>query len=102
MIFGSKRERFVSNEHHDQLSLPFDNSQAEPEEKEQETEDISYSRSKKNRDNHPGRLSLPDHLPVEEIVLKPNEDVTGMKCIGRSVGANPARLFVIRYVQYNM
>jgi hypothetical protein len=26
-----------------------------------------------------------DHLPVEEIILEPKEDTTGMKCIGREI-----------------
>jgi len=30
-------------------------------------------------------LPLPDHLPVEEIVIEPGEDTTGMKFIGKEV-----------------
>ncbi len=101
MIFGSKRERFIPNQDENQLSLPFD---VEPEtapEKEQET--ISYVRDKKKRENHPGRLALPAHLPVEEIIIEPKEDTTGMKCIGKEVTDQlelvPARLYIKRYIR---
>ncbi|MGC9352881.1 MAG: IS66 family transposase, partial [Mariniphaga sp.] len=101
LIFGAKRERFVSNEIHGQMSLPF-----EVEEKpagEQEKETITYTREKKARKNHPGRIPLPGHLPVEEIVLEPEEDTTGMKCIGREVTDQlelvPAKLFIKRFIR---
>jgi transposase len=43
-------------------------------------ETITYER-KKNA-NHPGRNPIPDHLPVEEIILEPEEDTTDMIRIG--------------------
>jgi len=49
LVFGSKRERFVSNAAHGQMALPFDIPDIEQKQEEQ-TEDISYSRRKKNRD----------------------------------------------------
>ena len=102
LVFGSKRERFVSNAAHGQMALPFDIPEIE-QKQEEETEDISYSRRKKNRDKHPGRLPLPDHLPVEEIVIEPGEDTTGMKCIGKEVTDQleliPAKLFIKRFIR---
>jgi len=83
LLFGAKRERFVSNEINGQISLPFEVEEKPAEEQEKET--ITYTREKKARKNHPGRIPLPDHLPVEEIILEPEEDTTGMKCIGREV-----------------
>ncbi|MCF8238809.1 MAG: IS66 family transposase, partial [Saprospiraceae bacterium] len=47
-------------------------------------EDISYSRSKPQKE-HPGRQPLPDHLPVEEVIIEPDEDVSGMTRIGEEV-----------------
>ena len=95
LIYGAKRERFVSNETHGQISLPFE--VEEKPIKEQEKETITYTREKKGRKNHPGRIPLPDHLPVEEIVLEPEEATTGMKCIGREVTDQlelvPAKLY---------
>lgn len=85
LIFGSKRERFVSGAEDAQMSLPFDIETASQEEtSEAATEEVS-SHQRRKRKNHPGRLSLPDHLPVEEIIIEPEEDVTGLKCIGHEV-----------------
>ena len=103
LVFGSKRERFVSNGEDGQMSLPF-NVEALPEETEPPTEEISFKRRKTNRKNHHGRLPLPDHLPVEEIVIEPEEDVTGLKCIGSEVTDeleyDPAILKINRYIRY--
>jgi transposase len=103
LIFGSKRERFISNEQIEgQLELPFE-VEAKPAEPEK-TEQITYTRKKKKRENHPGRIPLPDHLPVEEVILEPNEDTTGLKCIGKEVTDKlelvPAKLFIKRYIRY--
>jgi len=84
LIFGSKRERFVSGREDGQMSLPFE-VEALPEETEPSTEEIAFTRRKTNRKNHHGRLPLPDHLPVEEIFIEPEEDVTGLKCIGYEI-----------------
>ena len=101
MIFGAKRERFVANKDENQLSLPFD---VEPEaDPEKEEETITYVRKKKKRENHPGREALPTHLPVEEIIIEPKEDTTGMKCIGREITEKleliPAKLYIKRYIR---
>jgi len=102
LIFGAKRERFVSNETHGQISLPFEVEEKPAEEQEKET--ITYTREKKARKNHPGRIPLPSHLPVEEIVLEPDEDTTDMKCIGKEVTDQlelvPAKLFIKRYIDF--
>jgi transposase len=84
LVFGSKRERFVSNGQDGQMRLPF-RVEALPEETEPVTEKIAFTRRKVNRNNHHGRLPLPDHLPVEEIFIEPAEDVAGLKCIGQEV-----------------
>lgn len=102
LYFGAKRERFVKNKDDDkQLTLPFDvPEQADPEKDE---EVITYVRSKQKRKNHPGRLTLPSHLPVKEIVLQPEEDTTGMKCIGKEVTdqleLKPAKLYIKRFIR---
>jgi transposase len=84
LAYGSKRERFVSNkEDEKQPALPFE---VEPEtEPEKELGAATYVRKKSKRKNHPGRLELPKHLPVEEITIEPKEDTTGLKCIGKEV-----------------
>lgn len=86
LVYGSKRERFVSGGEDGQMSLPFEverstnDNEAEP-----ATEDIAFTRRKTNRRNHHGRLPLPDHLPVEEIIIEPEEDITGLRLIGYEV-----------------
>jgi len=84
------------------MELPFDVTE-KPEEELQQEENISYTRKKKTRANHAGRNPLPDHLPVEEIVLEPKEDTTGLKCIGKEITDKlelvPAKLFIKRYIR---
>ena len=101
LLYGAKRERFISNVDENQLSLPFDVPEDEDPEKEKET--ITYVREKNKRKEHPGRVALPEHLPVEEIVLEPEEDTSQMKCIGKEVTDQlelvPAKLYIKRFIR---
>ncbi|MGB5376769.1 IS66 family transposase [Muriicola sp.] len=81
LIFGTKSERYRSQEGDQQLHL-FVDEQPEEEKEVSEKETISYDRKK---GNHTGRNKLPDHLPVEEIVIEPEEDTSGLKKIGEEV-----------------
>jgi transposase len=105
MIFGSKRERFVSAYSAEQLQLEFEPKTIEIEqavEAERELMRITYLR-KKVRKPHPGRMPLPSHLPVVEIVIEPEEDTTGMVCIGNEITEEldftPATLHINRYIR---
>ena len=53
---------------------------------------------------HPGRLPLPEHLPVEEVEIYPEGDLSGMVCIGTEVTEelemDPARFYIRRYIRY--
>ena len=77
MIFGQKRERFDRDP--DQGRLPFEADpiveKAREEEHEQATKVV---RKKASRPNHNGRLPLPEHLPVEEIEIHPDGDLSEM------------------------
>lgn len=103
MLFGQKRERFEPPQN--QLPLPFE---ADPDQEQQRAEvheqKITYVRKKAARPNHKGRLALPDHLPVEEIEIHPEGDLSQMVCIGKEVTDElelmPARLFIKRYIRY--
>lgn len=100
LIFGAKRERFISTTDDKQLSLPFDiEEQPKPAE---EKEKIGYER-KKPRKNHPGRFPLPDHLPVKETIIEPNEDTTELKLIGNEVTDEleytPGKLHINRFIR---
>jgi len=82
MIFGSKRERFVSDFHPSQLTIPFDFGDKKVEAViEADKQQISYERTKPSKP-HPGRFQIPSHVPVEKILVEPTEDVSGMEKIG--------------------
>ena len=105
MIFGSKRERFVSNEDINQLRIEFEPKAAEIEEAvkaERELIRVAYERQKPKKEHH-GRMALPSHLPVVEIIIEPSEDTTGMVCIGNEITEEldytPAKLHINRIVR---
>ena len=94
LIFGSKSERskFITPDVA-QLSIFADpddqNTENEYSEEGEEGEALSDSgnTSKKNKkpNKHTGRQALPDHLPVEEMILEPEEDTTDLVKIGEEV-----------------
>ena len=105
LIFGSKRERFISSCLPGQMVFEFEPKTIEVEQavaEERESIRISYER-KKSKKAHPGRLALPDHLPVVETILEPVEDTTGMVCIGTEVTEEldytPAKLCINRTIR---
>ena len=98
---GQKRERFEAEA--TQLPLPFEVPAQEHEEQELlVAEQISYVRRKQSA--HKGRTPLPAHLPVEEVEIHPEGDLTQMVCIGKEVTeeleCEPARFFIRRYIRY--
>ncbi|MDJ1473850.1 hypothetical protein QNI15_38860, partial [Cytophagaceae bacterium NT2B1] len=113
MQFGQKRERFEADPN--QILLPFDvpESEKESEQIQQKTESIDdelidgeliqieYTRK---RANHHGRAQLPAHLPVEEIEIYPDGDLSQMICIGKEITeeleCEPARFYIKRYIRY--
>lgn len=103
LVFGAKRERFISDVHASQLVLGLHADEtALAEAVVAELEKITYERSKPGK-KHEGRMELPSHLPVKETVIEPLEDVTGMTCIGREVSdeleLTPAKLFINRTIR---
>ncbi len=48
-------------------------------------------------------MALPDHLPVEEILIEPQEDTASLKCFGKEVTDQlelvPAKLFIKRFIR---
>jgi transposase len=101
LIFGAKSEKYKPTP----VAVNQLNMFAEIEEENQDveaptTEVKGYSKAKKN---HQGRQPLPDHLPLEEIVIEPEEDITGMKKIGEHVTETldytPASLIRRRYIR---
>jgi len=101
MQFGQKRERFEGDPA--QGVLPFETPAEEVTEQEEEIkEQITYTRKKQSA--HKGRAALPAHLPVEEIEIHPEGDLTELVCIGKEVTeeleCEPARFFIRRYIRY--
>ena len=100
MQFGQKRERFEGDP--SQMILPLG---AEPAEVAQQQEvikeKIEYVRK---RPNHKGRAKLPAHLPVEEIEIHPEGDLSQMVCIGKEITdeleCEPAKFYIKRYIRY--
>lgn len=103
LIFGAKRERFISNAAVNQLALPFEVEEAPATENAPELEKITYTLEKSKRANHPGRIDFPSHLPVVEIPIEPLESTEGLICIGQEITSEldyePARLFVRKYIR---
>ncbi|WP_140938452.1 IS66 family transposase [Sphingobacterium lumbrici] len=100
MQFGQKRERFEGDSN--QIALPFEAEPAEVEQQQEETkEKIEYVRK---RPNHKGRAKLPAHLPVEEIEIHPEGDLSEMVCIGKEITeeleCEPAKFYIKRYIRY--
>jgi transposase len=105
MLFGAKRERFVSVIDSAQLRLEFEPKTAEIEEvvsAERERIKIEFERQKPSR-KHPGRMALPSHLPVVETIIEPTEDTTDMVCIGQDItdelDYTPAKLHINRFIR---
>lgn len=102
LIFGQKRERYVPVEQPDQLKFNLDDLTVK--QAVEKTEEISYVRRKKNKNNKPhGRNPLPEHLPRKEIVIEPEEDVSGFKKIGDEITEEleyePGKMYVNRYIR---
>jgi len=100
-IFGQKRERFVSGLSKDQLGLALGD---KPVELETSIEQISYERKKVTVKPAPhGRGELPAHLERREMVIEPEEDVSGLSKIGEQITEEldyqPGQLYVNRYIR---
>src|SRR5690606_38913238 len=100
MQFGQSRERFQGDP--GQMSLPFEAEPAAAEQQQEETkEKIEYTRK---RPNHKGRAKLPEHLPVEEIEIHPEGDLSEMVRIGKEITeeleCEPAKFYIKRYIRY--
>lgn len=100
MQFGQKGERFEGDPN--QTALPFEAEPVEVELQQEEIkEKIEYVRK---RPNHKGRAKLPAHLPVEEIGIYPEGDLTEMVRIGKEITeereCEPARFYIKRYIRY--
>lgn len=100
MQFGQSRERFEGAPN--QTALPFEAGSEEIEQQQEEIkEKIEYVRK---RPNHKGHAKLPEHLPVEEIEVHPEGDLSQMICIDKEITeeleCEPAKFYIKRYIRY--
>ena len=100
LVFGQKNERFVPIKNDNQLSLI----QGSKSPVEVQTEQVTYTRRKTIVKRAPhGRQKLPTHLPREQVILEPDEDVTGLKKIGEEITEEleykPGKLYVKQYIR---
>lgn len=105
MIFGPKRERFISAlpADKDQLSLGMNVAPTEQVEVKQTVVKEHQRTEVKKKKSHPGRHALPANLRREEIILEPDEDVSDCVRIGEEITevleVNPAEFYVKRYIR---
>ena len=103
-LFGQSRERF---EDPNQLTLPFAASTTSKEKQEAQTrqqQTRQASKEKKTNPNHKGRKPLPKHLPVEEVEIHPEGDLSDQVCIGKEISEAldyiPGHYIIRRYIRY--
>jgi transposase len=99
MLFGSKSERHIGEDPSQlALNLGFDQTPVA----EQQKEEVAYTRNKPDKKGHAREL-IPAHLPREEQIILPTEDVTGMERIGQAETEyykyEPGKLSVVKIVR---
>jgi transposase len=104
LVYGSRHERFVPAIPQEQLALglttPTIQTTSSP-----ATESIQYTRKKKEamQKVHTGRMKLPANLPREQVIIEPEENVSGWTRIGEEITEEleriPGKLFVRQYVR---
>lgn len=104
LVFGSRHERFVPSTSQEQLALGL--AIEKPEAPAPLIQTIEYTRKQKKESTEKlqtGRMKLPGNLPREQVILEPQEDVSGMKKIGEEITEEleriPGKLFVRQYVR---
>lgn len=111
MVFGSRRERFIPvpgiTISEQQLALGLD-AETIAQCKITSASKVEYIRTHAEviphkPKPHPGRMKLSEHLRRETIILKPEEDLSGLKKIGEDVTEIldyiPPELYVKQYIR---
>lgn len=109
LLFGSKQERFIPEPakgsmvqgtldlHPDVIAACEITTTTKVTREQTHTEVVTQRKA------HPGRMTLPDHLRREVIILEPGKDVTGLRRIGYEVTEVmeyiPGELYVKRYLR---
>ena len=107
MIFGSRHERFIpANSNPSQLQFDIDAQQV-AQCSLIDAKKISYTKTiaeiTEIKNDHPGRMKLPEHLERREIIIEPADKNESCKRIGEEVTVEleyePGKLFVNRFVR---
>ena len=101
LIFGAKNEKYKPKPvAANQLNMFVDMEEEAEHVASTSTKVSGYTKTKKK---HPGRQPLPDHLPVEEVIIEPQEDTTDLEQIGQEVTEvldyTPASIVKRRYIR---
>ena len=106
LVFGSRHERFVPSTPQEQLALGFEASRSCPQTiSPAPVQTIEYTRTKRTSTEkvNTGRMKLRDDLPREEVLLEPDQDVSGLTMIGKEITEEleriPGKLFVRQYIR---
>jgi transposase len=101
VVFGQKRERFVPAAPPNQLSLDLAANSNEPAVLLHQM--VHYERVVRQAAKKAVRQPFPAHLPRVEVIIEPEQDVSGMRKIGEEIteelDLKPASLFVRRYIR---
>jgi transposase len=103
LVFGSRHERFIPITPQEQLALGLEVQPAQPH--APALQKIEYTRKKNEATQkvHTGRMKLPASLPREQVIIEPEEDITGWSRIGEEITEEleriPGKLFVRQYVR---
>jgi transposase len=88
-LFGRKSERFVPKPGGDPNQLTFnfggESLTVEAEQTIRQAIEAHERQKPVQKQAHPGRLPIPEHLRREEEVIEPEEDTTDLVCIGQDV-----------------
>lgn len=101
-LFGRKSERFIGMDP-GQLSLELDGMVEAM--RQEDTQEVSYTRKKANKEEKPGhgRMPIPTHLRREEIIIEPEEVPEGSKKIGEEITEvmeyKKAEIYVKKYIR---
>lgn len=105
LVFGPRRERFLPNESEEQLTLGL-NLPATEQPSVVSTQTIQYTRTKEapaKKEGNAVRMKLPADLPREQVIIEPEEDVTGFTEIGKEVTEEleytPGKFFVRQIIR---
>lgn len=104
LIFGSRSERFTPSVPPEQLVLGLPVGQIN--QPEATSQKVEYTRTIIKPEDKPvpsGRMKLPAHLPRQQVILEPEEDVTGLKKIGEGITEEldytPGKFFVRQIIR---